>query len=162
MPSGLKRYQHSRQTHFATFSCYHRHSLFTADDPKQVFELAMERVRRGFDLQVFGYAVMPEHIHLLLGEPKRGILADALTSPKQGVARRLIGSAEHFWQKRYYDFNVRDYEQFAEKLRYIHRNPVKRGLCERPEDWEWSSFGHHATGAEGPRMEPRCCAGRPA
>jgi len=37
----------------------------------------------------------------------------------------------------------------VEKLRYIHRNPVKAGLCERPEDWEWSSFRHYATGCEG-------------
>jgi len=36
-----------------------------------------------------------------------------------------------------------------EKLRYIHRNPVKAGMCERPEDWEWSSFRHYATGSEG-------------
>jgi putative transposase len=43
---------------------------------------------------------------------------------------------EHFWQKRYYDFNVRNYTQFVEKLRYIHRNPVKQGLCERPENWK--------------------------
>jgi hypothetical protein len=42
-------------------------------------------------------------------------------------------------QKRYYDFNIRNYPQFVEKLRYLHRNPVKAGLCERPEDWEWSS-----------------------
>ena len=72
-----------------------------------------------------------------------------LPSLKQGVSRRLIGDAEHFWQKRYYDFNIRDYPQFVEKLRYIHRNPVKQGLCERPEDWQWSSFRHYATGAEG-------------
>jgi len=39
-----------------------------------------------------------------------------------------MGDAEHFWQKRYYDFYLRNYRQFAEKLRYIHRNPVKRGL----------------------------------
>lgn len=65
------------------------------------------------------------------------------------LSRRLIGEAEHFWQKRYYDFNVRDDRQFMEKLRYIHRNPVKRGLCERPEDWEGSSFRHYATGLEG-------------
>ena len=51
--------------------------------------------------------------------------------------------------KRYYDFNVRNQRQFAEKLRYIHRNPVQRGLCERPEDWEWSSFLHYATGIDG-------------
>ena len=57
-------------------------------------------------------------------------------------SRRLIGDAEHFRQKRYYDFNVCDHDQFIEKLRYIHRNPVKRGLCAAPEDWEWSSFRH--------------------
>jgi len=45
--------------------------------------------------------------------------------------------------------NVRNYSQFVEKLRYIHRNPVKGGWCERPEDWEWSSFRHYATGFEG-------------
>ena len=49
---------------------------------------------------------------------------------------------------RYYDFNIRNHQQFVEKLRYIHRNPVKCGLCERPEDWEWSSFRHHAAGCE--------------
>lgn len=61
----------------------------------------------------------------------------------------MIGEAEHFWQKRYYDFNIRNYRQFVEKLRYIRRNPVKRGLCERAEDWEWSSFLQYATGCEG-------------
>jgi len=92
---------------------------------------------------------MPEHIHLLISEPQRSTLSDAIKSLKQGVSRRLIGEAEHFWQKRYYDFNIRDYDQFVEKLRYIHRNHAKRGLCERPEDWEWSSFRHYATGCEG-------------
>ena len=48
------------------------------------------------------------------------------------------------------DLNVRDYQQFTEKLRYIHRNPVKRGLVEKPEDWLWSSFCHYATGAPDP------------
>ena len=68
---------------------------------------------------------------------------------------RLIGGAEHFWQKRYYDFNVRNYRQFVEKLRYIHRNPVNRGLCECAEDWEWSSSRQYATGSEG-RVEIEC------
>jgi putative transposase len=71
------------------------------------------------------------------------------------VSRRLIGEAEHFWQKRYYDFNIRNHAQFVEKLRYIHRNPVKRGLCERAEDWEWSSFRRYATGCDG-RVEIEC------
>jgi hypothetical protein len=59
------------------------------------------------------------------------------------------GAPKHFWQGRYYDFNVRTPEKRVEKLRYMHRNPVKRGLVERPEDWGWSSFRHYATGVEG-------------
>jgi hypothetical protein len=65
------------------------------------------------------------------------------------VARRLIGDQKHFWQARYYDFNVYTAKKRIEKLRYIHRNPVKRDLVEKPEDWEWSSFRHYATGEEG-------------
>src|SRR6202140_5593721 len=149
MPRRLKRFQHTGQSHFVTFCCYHRRPLFAAEAAMRIFEAALERVRRKFGLRVYGYVVMPEHVHLLMSEPERETLADALKSLKQGVSRRLIGNAEHFWQKRYYDFNIRDYPQFVEKLRYIHRNPVKAGLCERPEDWEWSSFRHYATGCEG-------------
>jgi putative transposase len=54
----------------------------------------------------------------------------------------------HFWQKRYYDFNARNHQQFVEKLRYIHRNPVKKGLCANPEDRQRSSFRRYATGCE--------------
>jgi putative transposase len=92
---------------------------------------------------------MPDHVHLLLSEPQQELLADALKSLKQGVSRRLIGEEDHFWEKRYYDFNIRNYRQFLEKLRYIHRNPVAQRLCERPEDWRWSSFLHYSTGQEG-------------
>ncbi len=155
MPWGLKRFQETGQSHFVTFSCYQRRPRFTANRAKRIFELALERVRRSFGLRVYGYVVMPEHVHLLVSEPDRGLLADALESLKQGVSRRMAGEAEHFWQKRYYDFNVRNYRQFVEKLRYIHRNPVKRDLCERPEDWEWSSFRQYATGCDG-RVEIEC------
>ena len=182
MPWGLTRFHQSGQSHFVTFCCYHRRRLLTTDESRRIFESALERVRRSFRLNVYGYVVMPEHVHLLLSKPQRDMsgslaaplkpkdglngppvglngpplsetkqdtLADALKSLKQGVSRRLIGDAEHFWQKRYYDFNIRNYPQFVEKLRYIHRNPVKAGLCERPGDWEWSSFCHYATGCEG-------------
>ena len=149
MPWGLKRYQNTGQAHFITFSCYHRRPLLATDAPRRLFENALERVRRNFRLRIYAYVVMPEHIHLLVSEPERDTLANAIKSLKQGVSRRLIGDASHFWQKRYYDFNVRNHEQFIEKLHYIHSNPVKRGLCERPEDWPWSSFLHHAVGHEG-------------
>jgi putative transposase len=149
MPWGRQRFHESRQSHFVTFCCCNRRTSLTANPSKGVFENAVARVRRSFGLSVYGYVVTTEHVHLLPTEPLRGTLADAIKSLQQGLSRRLIGEAEHFWQKRYYDFNIRNHPQFVEKLRYIHRNPVKRGLCERPEDWEWSSFLRGATGCEG-------------
>jgi len=66
------------------------------------------------------------------------------------VARTLaLRAKDPFWQARYYDFNVWSEKKFVEKLRYIHRNPVARGLVNKPEDWPWSSFRHYLTGAEG-------------
>jgi putative transposase len=146
---GLKRFHESKEPHFITFSCDHRQPLLTSPEAKNIFVAALERVRRAYVLRVFGYVVMPEHVHLLLSEPQRDTLAGAIKSLKQGVSRRLIGNGEHFWQRRYYDLNIRDHHQLVEKLRYIHRNPVKRGLCDAPEDWEWSSFRHYPTGLEG-------------
>jgi hypothetical protein len=54
-----------------------------------------------------------------------------------------------FWEPRYYDFNLWSEAKRVENLRYVHRNPVKRGLAVRPEDWKWSSFAHYATGVDG-------------
>src|SRR5271170_8489029 len=93
MPWGLKRFHASGQTHFVTFCCYHRRPLFNTPIPKQVFEAALERVRRSFQLCVYGYVIMPEHVHLLLSEPERETLAVVIKSLKQGVSRRLIGEA---------------------------------------------------------------------
>ena len=100
MPWGLTRFQHTGQSHFITFCCYHRRRLFITQESRDVFESALERVRRNHRLNVYGYVVMPEHVHLLLSEPQEATLADALKSLKQGVSRRLIGHAAHFWQRR--------------------------------------------------------------
>ena len=148
MPWGLKRYQQYGQIHFITFSCYRRLPLLTSSRAKHLFLVSLERVRRAYGLLVYGYVVMPEHVHLLISEPARSNLAQAIKSLKQGISRQLIGDLEHFWQTRYYDFNIHLHRTFVEKLRYIHRNPVKCGLCAHPEDWRWSSFAHHATGVE--------------
>lgn len=90
MPWGLKRFQNTQQSHFVTFSCYHRYRLFTSEASRHVFELALDRVRRTFKLRVYGYVIMPDHVHLLLSEPERDTLARALKSLKQGVARQLL------------------------------------------------------------------------
>ncbi len=158
MPRGLYRLQESGQSHFVTFSCYRRQPFFNSPRVHDLFPICLERMRRRFHLRVYGYVVMPEHVHLLLSEPEHGGLADAIHFLKLSFTKRLrsqvsaqktganLGhdSSRSFWQKRYYDRNVRNHEEFINDLKYIHRDPVKRGLVARPEDWPWSSYRHYA------------------
>ena len=142
---GLKRFQECHDVHFLTFSCYRRKPNLVSATACCAFLAALERVREQHRPCVYGYVIMPEHVHLLVNEPDRGTLAQVMQSLKQGVARSLaLRAAESFWQARYYDFNVWSHRKFVEKLRYIHRNPLKRGLVARPEDWPWSSYRHYA------------------
>jgi putative transposase len=113
-----------------------------------LFESALETVRVRYRMAVPGYVVMPEHVHMLVNEPGMSSLDRAIAALKLSVARR--DGRSPFWQARYYDFNVWSAAKNAEKLHYIHQNPVRRGLVTEPSDWKWSSFYHYQTGAEGP------------
>ena len=64
----------------------------------------------------------------------------------------------HVWQRRFYDFVVWSEAKRVEKLRYMHRNPVRRGFVMEPGDWAWSSFRSYAYDEPGPVFvnEPRC------
>ena len=150
MPWRLQRIQHARDLHYITFTCYHRAPRLDTPAACDGFERTLERVRSWYEFYVNGYVVMPEHVHLLLSESERDELSVAVQMLKQIVSRRLgASSGEPFWQRRYYDFNVWSDRKFIEKLRYMHRNPVRRGLVPRPEDWPWSSYRHYALGVEG-------------
>jgi putative transposase len=98
-----------------------------------VFVWYLEEMRQRFAMCIYGYVVMPELVHLLVSEPTRDTLADAVHFLKLSFAKRLRGrtaaaGSPPFRQKRYYDRNVRDAREFTVKLRYLHRNPVTRGL----------------------------------
>ena len=147
MPKGLTRYQQTGDLHFLTFSCYHRFAYFGSASARELFERCLEGVRLRYQFFVTGYVVMPEHVHLLVSEPLQGTLARAVQALKLSVA--VQRGERPFWQRRYYDFNVHSEKKRVEKLRYMHRNPVVRGLVPRPEDWNWSSFRHYASGLVG-------------
>jgi putative transposase len=128
----------------------------------------MEQIRQRHQFVVVGYVVMPEHVHLLFTEPERGNPSLVLAALKQTFAHRLQRELRaktcaradalwstpvavgHVWQRRFYDFVVFTEKKRVEKLRYMHRNPVQRGLVLKPEDWLWSSFRHYAYGEPGP------------
>ena len=150
MPAGLKRYQEAKSFHFVTFSCYRRQPFLETATAKDTAERILEETRRRQGLCIAAYVFMPEHVHLLTDEPEQDTLAMFLQIFKQLTSRELKPDVEkQFWQRRYYDFNVTSEKKRVEKIRYIHRNPVTRGLVARPEDYRWSSFNHYTRGEVG-------------
>lgn len=55
------------------------------------------------------------------------------------IANQLLGRTGSFWQEEGYDHWVRDEGEFWRIVAYMDRNPVTAGLCQQPEDWQWSS-----------------------
>jgi putative transposase len=158
MPQGLKRYYGQDHLHYLTCSCYHRQPWLATPRCRDLFLQILEETRQRYGFVVVGYVVMPEHIHLLISEPERGTPSTVMQVVKQHYARSVLrremrisvqselwpDSEEHVWQRRFYDFNVWSARKRIEKLRYMHRNPVKRGLVLEAEQWEWSSFRSYA------------------
>ena len=166
MPWNLKRYYGAGDLHFITCSCNRRQPLLCTPRRRNLFLTVLEHVRRRYQFVVVGYVVMPEHFHLLISEPQDRTPSTVMQALKLGFARRVLAQAkrqrnpgqanlfdhapQHIWQKRFYDFNVWTEQKRIEKLRYMHRNPVKRGLVSSPELWRWSSFRAYAIGEAGP------------
>ena len=88
------------------------------------------------------WVVMPNHVHIL-STPAAGYgLAEIMQSIKSftsSEANRMLDRTGRFWQKEYFDRFIRNQRQLAKTVAYIENNPVKANLCERPEDWPFSS-----------------------
>jgi REP element-mobilizing transposase RayT len=92
--------------------------------------------------RLHAWVVMPNHVHLLLTAMAGFTLRQIMHSNKSftsSEANKLLARRGSFWMEDYFDRYVRDREHYDNAVRYIERNPVKAGLCKRPEDWEWSS-----------------------
>ena len=163
MPKRLQRYYGQGQFHFLTFSCYRRLPLLGTVRARNLFVKELGRVREEYGFLLIGYVVMPNHVHLLISEPKKRTPSTVLQMLKQRVSKKMrksrqpapraqmkipfpkfVGELPQFWQPRFYDFNVYSHEKKKEKLEYMHANPVNRGLVEHPKDWPWSSFLFYA------------------
>jgi len=142
MPTGLKRYQQSGDLHFITFSCVRHRPILGTAEARDIFLELLERTRELYAMTIHGYVVMPTHVHLLVSEPDKAPLSAALQILKQRFSKTR--TEEYVWEPRYHDVNVWSDEVRIQKLKYIHRNPVKSGLVSEPGQWKWSSFRSYA------------------
>jgi putative transposase len=143
MPSGLQRTYGAHHLHFITASCYRRQPFLSSARSRDCFLSILEQTRQRYRFVVVGCVVMPEHVHLLLTEPEIGTPSTVMQVLKQRTGRTLLPKRKRrdprqrtlfepepprraFWQARFYDFNVWTTKKRVQKLRYMHRNPVKR------------------------------------
>jgi putative transposase len=157
MTKGLKRIYGRGHLHFLTFSCYKRLPLLGTVWARNLFVEELQELQERYEFLLVGYVVMPEHVHMLISEPKEGTLSTVLQMLKQRVSRKMRKNERHasvaglpqFWQPRFYDFNVYSKSKKKEKLEYMHANPVQRGLVKNPGAWMWSSFLFYEKGEAG-------------
>ena len=168
MRNPLRRYYGRGDLHFITCSCYRRRPLLETPRARDRFVSILDEVRSRHEFRLLGYVVMPEHVHLLISEPRKGNPSKVLQVLKQRVScalrrrrrKPLAGQLslpfarsrtdeQTFWQRRFYDFNVWSRKKLKEKLEYMHANPVTRKLVVHPKDWPWSSWAHYAKGEDG-------------
>ena len=168
MPAGLQRYYGKGHLHFVTFSCYRRLPLLNTGRVRELFVRELDEVRNEAGFRLIGYVVMPNHVHLLMSEPRDGTPSTVLQKLKRRFSqkirkRRRLASVGQwrlpfeerdeplraFWQARFYDFNVYTRGKRREKLNYMHANPVIRKLVKHPKDWPWSSWCFHEKGEAG-------------
>jgi len=157
------------RTFFATTKTSQGRPLFQSErNATLMIDVLRSYVAAG-KFRLHDFVIMPNHVHLLLTEPEHGDPSEVMKALKQGFARRLLARLRlapnhldhlslgqplsepgRIWQARFYDFVVYSEKKRIEKLRYIHGNPVKRGLVVEPQDWAWSSFRHYAYDEPGP------------
>jgi putative transposase len=157
-----RRFNVPGHTHFLTFSCFGRQAFLMRERAREWLLDALRRALLLHDFSVWAWVFMPEHAHLLVHPRRESYSISAfLKSVKQPVTHAAVahlrnyapaflermcdvqpdGTASYrFWQRGGgYDENLWTPKYIWDKIRYIHRNPVKRGLVKEPCDWRWSS-----------------------
>lgn len=94
------------------------------------------------EFEIYAYCLMGNHIHLLIQEIK-----EPIEQIMKRIATRFVywynikyQRVGHLFQDRFKSEPVEDDAYFLAVLRYIHQNPIKAGICKKPQDYQHSSY----------------------
>jgi putative transposase len=155
-----KIFDNENHAHFVTFSCYRRQRILDDDQAKQIvmhFLAAQLKNQNGICM---GFVIMPDHVHAMIRFQDSGMLSVFINQWKRRSSMQLkqlykekltnygtkIDLEKPMWQPKYYDFNIFSEAKAREKLTYMHLNPVKSGLIDRPENWRFGSARYYLMG----------------
>jgi putative transposase len=118
-----------------------RQYIFHDEEDNVRFLETLDRCRKKSKINVYGWCLMSNHVHLLIGEGAEDI---STTIKRIGVSyawyyNRKYKTIGHLFQDRYKSEKVDSDEYLMTVIRYIHQNPVKAGIVGRAVEWKWSS-----------------------
>ena len=141
-------------TYFFTVVTYNRQPLFHDPANVQLLRDAFRHIKQRHPFAIDAIVILPDHLHALWSLPPGD--ADFSTrwrSVKTYVSRHcserykqprsssyLQKGEQAIWQRRFWEHQIRDEQDFDNHVAYIHYNPVKHGLVSAPRDWQYSSF----------------------
>jgi putative transposase len=157
----MRRFELDGHARFLTFSCYQRLPLLNHDGIRQLFLDRLAKLLAEQQVRLLGWVLMPEHAHLIVfpeADPDMRRFTHSLKRPvAEAVLRRwkqlgapildrlAHGDGYRFWQTGGgYDRNLTGPPAIVEKIEYVHRNPVRRGLVAVATDYPWSSARWYA------------------
>jgi putative transposase len=132
--------------------CNNREFYFTTPEDFEVLLDHLREIVSTYEVKLFAYTLMSNHIHLLVQAPEIDVLRRPLRWFMTETAKtfhRLRSRRGHFWERRYRACLVEEDLYALAALRYVDRNPVRAGLVEDPTSYAWSSCAVYARGTRG-------------
>jgi putative transposase len=129
-------------SYFVTTKCWQGRSLFKVTEISEILLRTILHYRDSGAYLLHEFVIMPDHVHLMMTPSSETSLEKAVQLIKGGSSHQIHkerGNKMEVWQVGFHDWTIRDPEDWKAKANYIHMNPVKARLCERAEDWMYSS-----------------------
>ena len=136
--------------HHVTQRGNRRQQVFFGDDDYGAYRDLLAEGCAGARVEVWGYCLMPNHVHLILVPSSAGGLRAALGEAHRRYTRRINfreGWRGYLWQGRFASVAM-DEAHLMAAARYVELNPVRARLVDRAEDWPWSSARAHLEGRD--------------
>lgn len=132
-----------------------RRSIFQDDADHLMYLRLLGKVTSAMEWRCLAYCLMTNHVHLLLETPHAN-LSEGMRRLQSSYTKAFNGRRQrsgHLFQGRFGSELVDSNEQLVVAARYIDANPVEAGLCDRAEDWQWSSTYAEAVGQSPPWLD---------
>ena len=126
--------------------------FFREDEDREKFMKSITDACDKYDVQLLVCVLMSNHVHMILkGQIKQfKFVFESVGASFARWHNYKYGNKGAFWDQRYYNMPIETRMQFLNCAAYIFNNPVKAGMVEHPQDYEWSNFNALRLGYEDP------------